>query len=100
MQKEMDKKRMIGQTKKTPTKYQLPRLHRKQFSTRAVGGWVVPVAESCHFVVQLARLQDFKQCLNSQVGPKCGKNAKNAPSDTYRVSFRKYFLPSGCGVGW
>ena len=32
------------------------------FSTRAgAGGWLVPSAESCHFVVQLARLQDFKQ---------------------------------------
>ena len=43
------------------------------FSTRAgggrVGGWLVPSAESCHFVVQLARLQDFKQGWNSQVWP-------------------------------
>ena len=43
------------------------------FSTRAgvgwVGGWLVPIAESCHFVVQLARLQDFKQGWNSQVWP-------------------------------
>ena len=32
------------------------------FPTRAgAGGWLVPLAESCHFVVQLARLQDFKQ---------------------------------------
>ena len=46
-----------------------------------MGGWVggrpVPIAESCHFVVELARLQDFKQGLNSQVGPSvaiCQKN--------------------------
>ena len=34
-----------------------------------MGGWVVPVAKSCHFVVLLAKLQDFKQSRNSQVGP-------------------------------
>ena len=28
---------------------------------RGVAGWLVPSAESCHFVVQLARLLDFKQ---------------------------------------
>ena len=38
-------------------------------------GWLVPHTFYSHFVVQLARLQDFKLSWNSQVGPSVAKNS-------------------------
>ena len=45
--------------------------------------WVVQIKmlDQTHFVVQLAILQDFKQCWNFQVGPKYGNRLKQNTLD-------------------
>ena len=76
-----------------------------QFRPRGggVGGWVggwSPVGKYSHFVVQLARLQDFKQGWNSQVGPSVA--IKDKCFQTKNKSVNVFFdtLPGSERVQW